>query len=275
MNLFLKYTTPNKNKIGEYLVFPIPQNSNNQLREKLEIKSSLKFKLFNEPKYKNEFIVFKLSKNRDKLQINTKVKLLKTKNNIKKNNFKPYFVKDRFINYQDKKIKNLSQKIILKEKKPYQQIKKIYDFTVNNLTYDKPIKGLYSYKQAIEVLEGKRSGVDCGGFSTLLISLLQSQNIPARLVVGYLKNKSFLSKIFLTFNLLTMHAWVEALLPNNTYLSLDPSIEWRRKKGLTKRKGGFGEIPNDRIIFSYGQDFSINLKNKNYNINILQHPIII
>ncbi len=154
----------------------------------------------------------------------------------------------------------------------------VYRYTLNNLSYGKPIDGLYPYDQALT-----ERVTDCGGFSTLLLSLLQSANIPARLVVGFLiKDKSIFQKVFLMFHVtsymlhnLSMHVWVEVLLPDKKWFPLDPAIEWRRSRGLTKRQGGFGMIPADRLVVSYGQDFIIPIANNIYKVDLLQNPLIV
>ena len=181
---------------------------------------------------------------------------------------------NRFINGKDPKIISLAQKVVDTEQNLSSAMRKLYDFTLNYLTYGKPIDGLYTYKQAVE---GRI--IDCGGFSTFLASLLQSLGIPLRLVAGFLIKNDFIARLktfnfsFLTFNFLMMHAWLEVLLPNNVWFPLDPSIEWRRQKGLTVREGGFGYIPSDRLVTSFGEDFEINLNDKTYKIDLLQKPV--
>lgn len=153
------------------------------------------------------------------------------------------------------------------------QIKKAYSFVQENLIYGKPTVGLYSFQQAL-----KERITDCGGFSTLLISLLQGLGVPCRLVIGFIlkKKRSIFLRFFpLSFNSFLMHAWAEILLPDGCWFPLDPAMEWRRNHGLTKREGGFGIIPPDRLVVSFGQDFKIKIKRKIYQIDLLQYPIII
>lgn len=154
-------------------------------------------------------------------------------------------------------------------------IRKQYDFTLDYLTYGNPIDGLHSYKQAMS-----ERITDCGGFSTYLAHLLHNQNITSRLVVGFLLKQNFLSKILdtldsrlLTLDSLSMHAWLEAKLPDGSWFPLDSSIEWRRKNNLTKREGGFGYLPADRLVTSFGQDFKLNINGRIYQVDILQKPV--
>ena len=72
-----------------------------------------------------------------------------------------------------------------------------------------------------------------------------------------------------------MHTWIEIQLPDESWFPIDPSIEWRRTKGLTKRLGGFGVVPDDRLVISYGEDFKVNIDGNKFIIDIIQHPIYI
>jgi hypothetical protein len=178
--------------------------------------------------------------------------------------FKP----NRFINGYSSEVK----KIALhwqKEKNLKKIIISVNNYVKNNLIYGNPINGLYSFSQAL-----KNKKVDCGGFSTLAVSLFQALKIPSRLVVGFLLKKvSPLNLIFpLNFTSFQMHAWLEVLLPNGNWLPLDPALEWRRERGLTRRKGGLGFIPADRLVTSFGCDFKIKVKDKIYRVDLLQNP---
>lgn len=186
---------------------------------------------------------------------------------------------NRFINGQDSKIKKIIGDLKIaptKDTQLFSIINSLYKYTLNNLTYGNPIDGLYSYDQALTEKE-----TDCGGFSTLLLSLIQSVRIPARLVVGFLiKNRGIFQKTLsmlhvtrFAFRDLLIHVWVEVLLPDKAWFPLDSAVEWRRSRGLTKKQGGFGLIPADRLVVSYGQDINIKIENIKYKIEILQKPI--
>jgi len=275
-------------------LFSIPQSSHYHYVSNLKI-NALKYQLIEEKKWGNKVIVLK-----DKSEINFTVKPFPFKSSInpkftlssyqKTKIPKIYLTPNQFINGKDTKIKSLAKKVLDQEKNLLTVVKKLYDFTLEYLTYGKPIDGLYPYSQALN-----EKITDCGGFSTFLASLLQSQNIPSRLVVGFLiKRRSFLKEIlsivnlpklifkfqklevrWLTLDDLLIHAWLEILLPDGSFFPLDPSIEWRRKKGKTQRQGGFGFITADRLVVSYGCDFDLNINGKNYKIDLLQKPLLV
>jgi len=263
----------------QFIIFSLPQSS--PYHQILDLKiNSKNYQIIDEKKWGNKVVVLK-----DKSKITFTAKPLPFKSSINPNFSlssyqktkipKIFLTPNRFINGNDPKIKSLVKKVLGQETNLLTVVKKLYDFTLEYLTYGKPIDGLYPYSQALN-----EKITDCGGFSTFLGSLLQSKKIPSRLVVGFIIKKNlfidFLSNFnfcVLTFNFLLIHAWLEILLPDGSFFPLDPSIEWRRKKGQTQKQGGFGFIPADRLVTSYGCDFELKIDGKNYKIDLLQKPI--
>jgi transglutaminase-like putative cysteine protease len=282
MFFLLKFNSHQKG--GKYLIFSLPESNQYQQIKDFKILFPKKYHIIKENRWGNKVIVFRLNDVLQKypqISFNFQPKELKLKINksfaLNHYSLKQKLINNSFINGEDKKIKTLAKKIIGSEKNLYQIIKRLYNFTLDYLTYGKPTEGLYSYKQALT-----EKTTDCGGFSTFLASLIQSQNIPCRLVVGFIIKDNFLKRILNTFHVLRytfhdlfMHAWLEVLLPDNSWLPLDPSIEWKRKKGLSKRQGGFGYIPADRLVVSFDCDFDIKIGEKNYKIDLLQKPKVI
>lgn len=267
---------------GELLIFSLPQTNHYQNIFKINLIPPRKWKTVKDKQWGNKILVLTLNDVKKKSMINFQINPKSFKISINKNYKLSDYQKikifpNRFISGQDNKIRQIAKKIIGKEQNLAKIIKKLYNFTLNYLYYGRPITGLYSYKQAME-----ERVTDCGGFSTFLASLLQSLNIPCRLVVGFIIKKDILKK-FLSmlhvscymFHHLTIHAWLEVLLPDNSWFPLDPSIDWRRRKGLSKRQGGFGIIPADRLVTSFGCDFNIKVNNKNFTIDLLQKPIYV
>lgn len=137
------------------------------------------------------------------------------------------------------------------------------------LHYGNPIPGLYG---AAETLRSRT--VDCGGYSTLLTSILIACGIPARIVSGFWLNDA--QGLPLTApGSQAMHAWVEAFLPDGSWLPLDPSVSTLRKEGRTKRVGEIGNIGSDRIITSYGAGIPVKIGEELHPVPILQGPILI
>jgi len=257
-----------------FVIFSLPtSNSYQEITSLSYVKDNCL--LITDRTYSNKILVIK-----DIMTEEIKFKAILKSRKIDLNNIRSSFndqqkklVKEnKYVNGKDAKIREIANPI--RNNNITQVIKDSYEFVIAYLNYGNPQEGLYTYKQALE-----EKVTDCGGFSTLLAAILNANAIPTRLVIGFLLKKDLLTKIFytgrfnLTFKNLLMHAWVEALLPDSTWFPMDPSIDWKRRKGLTSREGGFGYIPNDRLITSFGEDFKLNVDGKNYEIPILQNPL--
>lgn len=276
---WLKVALKIKKKKLKRVVFSLPQTNHYQTIKDLSFSDN---PIFYPDKWGNSIAVWENKNQKEKIAFKYLPKKVKkeisdfwTLDNyfpVLTSQFSYLLEPNRFINGGDKEILKTA-KIWQKEKNLKNILQGVYYWTIKNLEYGNPILGLYSYKQAL-----RRKKTDCGGFSTLMLSLFQSLKIPGRLVVGFLiksqRVKKFLTNFFpLDFNSFLMHVWVEVLLPNQEWFPLDPAIEWRRKKNLTKREGGFGFIPADRLVVSFGQDFALKIKKKTYKIDLLQHPV--
>lgn len=273
-----------KQEKGEWLIFSIPKTNHYQKINHLKIFP----KKFNTKtdQWGNEIKIFTLNDVKENpiilsfdyqpQTINYQTEMIEkfTLSDYSRKSHRQYLQPNQFVNGANRRIKTLVKKSVNKKTNLYQITQSLYRFTLNYLYYANPIEGLYRFDEAL-----KKRRVDCGGFSTFYLSLLQSNGIPGRLVVGYLIKsnpaKDFLQLVNLspfTFNNLLIHAWVEILLPNGCWFPADPAIEWKRNKGLTRQDGGFGIIPPNRLVVSYGCDFRLKLNNKVYNIDIYQNP---
>jgi len=186
-----------------------------------------------------------------------------------------YIYNDSFVSSKDVKIQEIAKK--LKGKTERDTILNTYQYVVEYLDYGYPYQGLYSYTQAL-----RDRVTDCGGFSTLLMSLLSANKIKSKLVVGFLVKNNRATKLLikvpvlpLTFDNLFMHVWVEAEYLKNSWLTLDPSLEKRRKNGLTKRKGGFEKLAADRLVVSFGHNLQVSLEKREISFPILQNPVTV
>jgi len=160
----------------------------------------------------------------------------------------------------DKNIMDISTKILSSGQRGLEAVKALNGYVIDRLQYGDPIDGLYSDLEALE-----RPRVDCGGFSTLLISLCAAAGMPGRLAcgfwVGHQKND--------------MHAWAEILTPDNVLVPVDPSIEKLSMEGRTSKSGRLGSVGSDRLVLSYGCDFLIAVGDRRVEVDILQHPVVV
>ncbi len=277
MNTSKQFSLVLQKKKGNICISGIPKTNQYQTIDKLVF--SPRPIIVKESKWKNEIAVFTLDDVKDNIKISFRHQSKKISQTINSllllKNYPSKVISDRFINGKDINIVGLTKRIIKSENRIGIVAKTLYNFSLEYLTYGKPIEGLHPYSQAL-----KEKMTDCGGFSTFLLSLFQSVGIPGRLVVGFIIKDNVVSKILSTFDFglwtfdsLLIHAWLEIQLPDNSWFPMDPSVEWRRNHSQSKRQGGFGLIPNDRLVVSVGEDFKIKIDNKIYQTDIFQHPI--
>lgn len=184
------------------------------------------------------------------------------------------FEADDFISHRAPKIRALAKKWKAEThaKRPYEIVEAFYYQVLNFLEYGSPTLGLYTWKEALN-----SKVTDCGGFATLLASVLQAEGLVCRIAVGHLYRRGWKTKLKmllrqkLTFADVTMHAWLEVQETNGEWCPLDPSVEWKRLHGQSKRLGGLGHTAADRLLLSFGHQHLVNYKNKPQTFPLLQH----
>ncbi len=116
-------------------------------------------------------------------------------------------------------------------------------FVIDKLTYNNA-KIQYNIRQgAVKALENPTNAV-CLEYSDLLIALLRSQGIPARMPVGYAYSGNLKQSESVADSL---HSWVEVYIPKVGWINVDPT--WGEKFN------NFGKSDLDHFAFAiWGQD---------------------
>lgn len=145
----------------------------------------------------------------------------------------PYYERD------DPNLIALSNSIVSPDDNPIEKTEKIYEWVSDNLDYNGNLpsqeKGaLWTYNN----LEG-----DCSEYSSLMITLLRIQGIPARKVTGFLlsNNPALRPKVGDAWNFhasetssnILGHAWVEYYVPNIGWIACDPT--WNSQSNYFNR----------------------------------------
>lgn len=143
---------------------------------------------------------------------------------------------DAFYQGRISELKHLSNAISENETNPMIIVQKIMSWISENVTYgkkDRTSYWSYPYFGAIETYYTKK-GV-CRDYAELMVTLLRIQNIPARIVKGFVLDNSRPVKgdifEFHTYrqnesfggNRLGFHVWIEYYVPNLGWLSCDPT----------------------------------------------------
>lgn len=135
----------------------------------------------------------------------------------------PYYERD------DPDLISLSNSIVNINDNPIEKARKIIDWVSNYLTYNDQLPG--QEKGALWAYDNGEG--DCSEYSSLMITLLRIQNIPARKVTGFLisNTPSFQPKINQTWQFqssefgstITGQAWVEYYVPKIGWIACDPT----------------------------------------------------
>ncbi|MBK7287794.1 MAG: transglutaminase domain-containing protein [Flavobacteriales bacterium] len=123
---------------------------------------------------------------------------------------------------------------LLLSKTKIRTIKNIYKFTLNEVKYTQYTN---TDNGALNALETKRS--DCSGFSDLFVSLCRANDIPARVVYGFLTE----------YGSNPRHAWAEAYTNEYGWIRFDPtpyqSIKFDKLKNMYIQ---ISDVRNDKIL---------------------------
>ncbi len=211
------------------------------------------------------------------------------------NNSEVYYERDDF------NINTTSHSIVNPGDNPVVKAQKICDWVVDHLTYDDSLEEEKGAKWAYDNQLG-----DCSEYSSLMITLLRCQGIPARKVTGFVisadptikpyvgQEWSFFSRSGGQTNILG-HAWVEYYVPNIGWIACDPT--WDETGDYFNRIDYFrlnfnigawfsipilpdeSEFPHPCLVYmlssTFDYDYSLNLKVISTNLHTLDLLVII
>lgn len=184
-----------------YIIIKCIKDTNNKI--KVTVKSQKNEYIYSIPK--NEWVSIPLTEGNGSYTINIYENVIESKYaliltgtfNIKLlNENYPFLNSNLYVNFNNSsKIVEQAKDLTKNAKTDYEKIQKIYNFIINNISYDyekaQNVKSGYTPKLD-EILETKK-GI-CFDYAALMCGMLRSQNIPCKLVVGYVGN--------------TYHAWI-------------------------------------------------------------------
>jgi len=177
---------------------------------------------------------------------------------------------DPFYNRTDPNLVAVSNSIVKPSDNAVEKAQKICDWVSNYLAYNKSLLDEIGASAAY----GNKSG-DCSEFSSLMVTLLRIQDIPARKVTGFILSDEYLFKpkvgdvyTFTTgkgdITTILGHAWVEYYVPNIGWIACDPT--WYKITG-----DYFNKIDFVHFNFNVGSWF---FYPPNFNYSEFAFPII-
>lgn len=116
-----------------------------------------------------------------------------------------------------------AKSVVKSDAKVSDNVRAVYDYVINKLTYNND-KIKFNVRQGAAKALANPSNAICLEYADLMIAMLRSQGIPARMVVGYAYAGSIKTSAAVADSL---HSWVEAYVPGVGWMTVDPT--WGEK----------------------------------------------
>ncbi len=116
-----------------------------------------------------------------------------------------------------------AKSVVKPDAKVVDNVHAVYDYVINKLTYNND-KIKFNVRQGASKALANPSNAVCLEYADLMIAMLRSQGIPARMVVGYAYAGSIKTSAAVADSL---HSWVEAYVPGIGWMTVDPT--WGEK----------------------------------------------
>jgi hypothetical protein len=104
-----------------------------------------------------------------------------------KDEFAPFLLANQYVNYKlDSKTVAKAKELVKPEMKVLEKVGAVYNFVVGNLVYDtqKAATVKSGYLPVVDTVLAEKKGI-CFDYAALMASMLRSQGVPCKLVVGY------------------------------------------------------------------------------------------
>ncbi len=113
--------------------------------------------------------------------------LSETMNVTLKDEFAPFLCSNQYVDFASApKTVAKAEELAGSVSDPLEKVTKVYDYVVNNMTYDKALaQSVQSgYLPVLDTVLEKKTGI-CFDYAALMTGMLRSQQVPCKLVVGY------------------------------------------------------------------------------------------
>ncbi len=144
---------------------------------------------------------------------------------------------------------------------PMEKARKIYDYVVSTMHYDKSGEG-WGRGDAVWACDSKRG--NCTDFHSVFIGMMRASGIPARFEIGFPlpEGKS-------EGEIPGYHCWSEFYVEGIGWIPVDAS---EASKNPAKKDYFFGALDEDRVLFTYGRDIRLSADQKGDALNYFIYP---
>lgn len=171
-----------------------------------------------------------------------------------------FLAPDRLVPLNDR-VRKLAAEVTAGKTTPLAKARAIYDYTVDNLTYDKSGTG-WGKGDILYACDAKRG--NCTDFHALLIGLCRASGIPARFIIGFPLPEGKKEGSIAGY-----HCWAEFYIEGKGWIPADAS---EASKNKAKKEYYFGNLCENRFEFTQGRDILLNPAQKGEKLNYFIYP---
>lgn len=216
--------------------------------------------------YNNKIIFYSFNHPKNSVKIKVKYKIYRYQYSkstspsfTQKDELSKYLVSNKLMIVSDE-IRKIAAGITKGKNTAMEKARAIYDYVLDNVSYDKTIPGWGTgdTKRVCLLKAG-----NCTDFHSLFVSLARASNIPAKFVIGISLPKEHEGEVD------NYHCWAEFYDEKLGWVPVDVSEAWKEKN-----KAGyyFGNINEDRVEFSQGRDIVLVPQCKCESLNYFFYP---
>lgn len=171
-----------------------------------------------------------------------------------------FIAPDRLVPLSER-IRKLAAEVTKGKTTPVGKVRAIYDYTVENLTYDKSGTGWGrgDINYACDVKRG-----NCTDFHAMFTGLCRASGIPARFVIGFPLPVGKKEGTVAGY-----HCWAEFYLDGKGWIPVDTS---EASKNKARRDYYFGNLDESRVLFTQGRDILLDPPQKGERVNYFVYP---
>ena len=145
----------------------------------------------------------------------------------------------------------------------YDKGRAIYEYVLANMRYDKSGTG-WGHGDTLYACNAKHG--NCTDFHSLFISMVRSQNIPARFEIGFPVPADKHDG-----DIAGYHCWADFYARDHGWVPVDISEAWKHPE---QREFFFGHWDDNRVQFSVGRDISLSPKQDGDPLNYFVYPYV-
>ncbi len=250
---------------------PYPPEEEAQRLLSMEIRSPAPFTINYEPEWGNRIVyfepgpvpfTFRMDFVVERREIRRKVTALDD-GMVERRSFEQYLSPSRYMVHSPQ-VERFSRMAVGEARTTGDKARKIYDFVLENMEYNKKIPGWGRgdvNRVCLAISGGKKGTGNCTDFHSFFASLMHTQDIPVVFEMGFPLKPGVRGPVEVKGG---YHCWARFFVPGKGWVPVDISEADRYP---SKKDYFFGSVCENRILFSRGRDILLNPAQKGERLN--------